>query len=686
MKIGTYYYPEQWPREQWERDFDSIERMGLQIVHMGEFAWFQMEPAEGKINLDWLAECVEMAAKRDLKVILCTPTAAPPIWLTETNPEILPSDHLGRPGRFGGRRHYNPLAPAMVLAAKRIVTRFGRPLRTASGRHWLADRQRVRRRFRSIRTDLAGLPELARGKVRECGRAEPRLGAINSGTRTTPTSRRSACPTAETRSMPTRTTDWTRRGSGHGHLRSSTRYRRTYSKPRIGNRFITTNLMPLHPDVSPDDLAKDLSLYSWDLYPVGFVKPTGDQTFRMADPAMMSLVHDQMASYCGRWALMELQPGQVNWGSAPVLLYPGAIRLWIWTAFAHRAEFVTTYRFRQPRFGVEMFHHGLVGTDGTTLTAGGREFQQTISEVRRLDPTKLETHPLAAPPQTTRARKKAAVQARQPAGPTIGLYLDFQQIWYYQTLPQARRWNYGALLSNLYGAILRLGVNARVIRPGEVIPQEVKLLVIPGVQMVNDEMVGAWRNYVAAGGNLLITCRTGLMDGTGQFIEGPAAKPIMDLIGGSIDAYDGLPEGMSARVEMDDVEYDWGVWGDLLYPEETTRVLATYHDQFYAGAAAILQKRHGDSSTVTYCGVFPEEPLADALLEKLARQIEIPVNPTPRRVNIVRHGGYWICLNFQDQPYELNVPEETRFVVGSRTVDAADVAVWEEPVAAPKVR
>src|SRR5882757_1611837 len=22
MKIGTYYYPEQWPREQWERDFD----------------------------------------------------------------------------------------------------------------------------------------------------------------------------------------------------------------------------------------------------------------------------------------------------------------------------------------------------------------------------------------------------------------------------------------------------------------------------------------------------------------------------------------------------------------------------------------------------------------------------------------------------------------------------------------
>ena len=81
MKIGTYYYPEQWPREQWKRDFDNIVEMGLQIVHMAEFAWFEMEPTPGDIRLDWLAHCVEMAADRKLDVILFTPTAAPPIWL-----------------------------------------------------------------------------------------------------------------------------------------------------------------------------------------------------------------------------------------------------------------------------------------------------------------------------------------------------------------------------------------------------------------------------------------------------------------------------------------------------------------------------------------------------------------------------------------------------------------------------
>src|SRR5438105_4782573 len=56
MKIGVYYYPEQWPRQQWERDFDHIAAMGLQIVHMGEVAWFTMEPRAGDIQLDWLSE------------------------------------------------------------------------------------------------------------------------------------------------------------------------------------------------------------------------------------------------------------------------------------------------------------------------------------------------------------------------------------------------------------------------------------------------------------------------------------------------------------------------------------------------------------------------------------------------------------------------------------------------------
>src|SRR6516165_974208 len=49
-KIGVYYYPEAWPSNQWARDIANIKTMGLEFVHMGEFAWAFMEPREGEVT------------------------------------------------------------------------------------------------------------------------------------------------------------------------------------------------------------------------------------------------------------------------------------------------------------------------------------------------------------------------------------------------------------------------------------------------------------------------------------------------------------------------------------------------------------------------------------------------------------------------------------------------------------
>src|SRR5205814_222933 len=52
-------------------------------------------------------------------------------------------------------------------------------------------------------------------------------------------------------------------------------------KPRIGERFITTNFMPFHLDCNPADMADDLTLFSWDAYPVsGWEKDIVDETYR----------------------------------------------------------------------------------------------------------------------------------------------------------------------------------------------------------------------------------------------------------------------------------------------------------------------------------------------------------------------------------------------------------------------
>src|SRR5260370_4871433 len=132
--LGVSYYTDQWPRERWRDDASRMAALGLSLVRMGEFAWSQMEPHPGECELEWLDEAVEIFAIAGLKVILGTPTAAPPAWLIAQHPEILPLTEDGRRLRFGNRRHYCPNQPALREATARIVStlasRYGPDVRS----------------------------------------------------------------------------------------------------------------------------------------------------------------------------------------------------------------------------------------------------------------------------------------------------------------------------------------------------------------------------------------------------------------------------------------------------------------------------------------------------------------------------------------------------------------------------
>jgi len=204
------------------------------------------------------------------------------------------------------------------------------------------------------------------------------------------------------------------------------------------------------------------------------------------------------------------------------------------------------------------------------------------------------------------------------------------------------------------------------------------LVVVPGMQMVDEADVEQMREFADRGGNLVLTCRTALMDRTGQLFEGKIAQPILDLIGGEIEAYDSLPEECYGQVELDGKKYPWGVWGDLLYAAEDSKIVAKYADQFYAGAVAVTQCRHKNRGLVTYCGVYAEPPFIEALMERVAAQAGLTTTPLPSRVQLLRRGPYRILLNYQDTPYACPAPAEARFLIGTRTVPPAGVAVWEQ--------
>ena len=126
MTIGVYYYPEAWPESQWARDMANMRKLGMEYVHMGEFAWAFLEPEEGKYQLDWLERNVALAAQNGMKVILCTPTATPPVWLARKHPEILMVDAAGRRMNHGGRQQGDWSSPVYREYAAKIITQLAR--------------------------------------------------------------------------------------------------------------------------------------------------------------------------------------------------------------------------------------------------------------------------------------------------------------------------------------------------------------------------------------------------------------------------------------------------------------------------------------------------------------------------------------------------------------------------------
>ena len=101
---GTYYYPEQWPSDQWERDIKKIAALGFEFIHFGEFAWAFMEPREGMYDFVWLDEAIRLSQKYGLKIILCTPSAIPPVWLSEKHPDIMCVTDGGQSLQHGARQ------------------------------------------------------------------------------------------------------------------------------------------------------------------------------------------------------------------------------------------------------------------------------------------------------------------------------------------------------------------------------------------------------------------------------------------------------------------------------------------------------------------------------------------------------------------------------------------------------
>ncbi len=375
--LGVCYYPEHWPEEIWAEDAARMAETGLTWVRIGEFAWSRIEPRPGAFDWGWLDRAIETLGAAGLKVVLGTPTAPPPRWMLDRHPDLLAVDAGGRPRKFGSRRHYcfshmgyrddcrdivrrlaerygpNPHVQAWQTdneyACHDTTVSYSQAARTGF-RNWLAQKYQspdaLNRAWGNVfwsmdydSFDQIDLPNLT-----------------------------------VTEPNPSHVLDFRRYSSDQvvdfNRLQVD-EIRRHSDAP------ILHNYMGRETSFDHWKVGADLDAASWDSYPIGFLSDRLEfdaahkaRFLRQGDPDNQAFHHDlYRAVGRGRWWVMEQQPGPVNWAPYNPAPLPGMARLWAHEAFAHGAEAVCYFRWRQAPFAQEQNHAGLLRPDSAPAPA-----------------------------------------------------------------------------------------------------------------------------------------------------------------------------------------------------------------------------------------------------------------------------------------------------------------------------
>jgi beta-galactosidase len=640
--LGVCYYPEHWPEEWWERDAARMREAGISYVRIAEFAWSRYEPQRGQFDWGWLDRAIEVLGQAGLKVVLGTPTCAPPKWLVDDIPEMIPVDEQGRPRGFGSRRHYTFSSEGYWRESRRIVEaltqRYGSNPNVVG---WQTDNE-----YGCHDTILSWGPEDLKGFRRWLRTQYQSPTQLNEAwgnvfwSMEVQSFDEVALPNlAVTETNPAAKLDFWR-----FHSQQVAAYNKMQCDVIRANspgRWITHNMMGFFNDYDHWTVGDDLDFACWDSYPIGFTErfPFSDEDHvRWAEtghPDIAPFFNDLYRGIGrGRFWVMELQPGPVNWAPWNAVPKPGMTRLFTWEAIAHGAEVVSYFRWRQSVSGQEQMHAGLNLPGLHELSQGGHEAAQVGKELLALG---------ELPP---------------PGKAPVAMVYDYEASWITRIQPQGKDFDFTELTFRWYEAVRKLGLDVDFVRPGADL-RGYKLVLVPTMPYVSD---AAERAFAAADGVVLYGPRTGSKTRHHAIPSNLPPGPLSSLLKARVLEVSSLRPGLNSKVtgKVQGVAIRWQETLELRGGE----TLATFAGK---NAALIASGNHH------YIGCWPDAKLLTSIMRFVTEKAEVKTLDLPDGIRVRRRGKLVFAFNYGTESW--NLPIAGDLVLGSRQLQPQHVTV-----------
>jgi len=593
--LGAAYYPEAWPEEEQAHDIAMMQKAGITVVRMGEFAWKRMEPKNGEYDFQWLHRILDRLEAAGIWVILGTPSATPPLWVEEADPEMRMRKENGMAMQHGGRRHCCSNNPTYRHYSARIAEALAREF----GHHprvigWQIDNEiaafdgcwcsHCRREFSEYLQKRYGTVENLnrRWNLNLFSQAYDSFDQIPR-------------PLPHTWHSPHLKYEWNR-FLEHSHtefVRMQAEVLRRHTAKPIG-----TDMMPVfNQDYESTTAFLDTVQYnhyddehsiSRELFWFDYMRGLKDKPFWVTETAT-----------CWNGAT-----------STPSSLRPeGFCRLNSWLPIVLGGEMNLYWLWRQHWAGHELMH-------GAVLYASGRpmhifdEVRQTAEEYARcadfLSGTKIETEAALMVSSTTD-------------------YLMKEQEVVWEEGSHAWETAYTKRLYRAYRPLADLGLRPDVIPPGKDL-EKYRLLYTPFLLTLEEgDLPQRLESWVRRGGTWIAGPMTDIRNDIGAHYTGSETGLLEALTGAKLQYQ--VPDSKH-RVPCrwaDGTGFQGGNWLQLFETDAETEVLVTaegYHSAF-TGKALLFRRRIGKGQVIVL-GTLPSEQDAKRLLNSLLEETGIP--------------------------------------------------------------
>jgi beta-galactosidase len=423
-------------------------------------------------------------------------------------------------------------------------------------------------------------------------------------------------------------------------------------------KFISHNMMGFFKEVNYFDLSRDLDFVSWDYYYNLNENKYGDKEGWLQGGA----AHDLMRSLKGmNFWIMEFSAGPVGSEKFSRNLRPGEMRRLTYQCVAHGADAVLWFRWRTCRFGYEQFWHGLLQHDGKS----NRRLQEASGVAKEL-------HKLWNELNGSTVRSESAI-----------IY-SYEDRWAFDVQQNSPGFDYIKNLMMYYRAFKKNGLNVDFVKPGTDL-SGYKLVVVPSNYIITPEIVESYKAFVANGGCVIITFRSGVKDENNIPYELTLPGLLGDLTGVIIEDYESIPEDICYKIiSSQGQEYSAKAYADWIIPKSAVSCF-NYGECGLEEYSAVTVNRYG-KGMVYYVGTFvQDEDFYLNLLERMIGEADIHLQLLPPEgVEVATRSmgniQYVFIINHNSETVEMKTSAGVELISGQHIVNTivvkpGDVAV-----------